>query len=134
MEQFVDVTGAHLKIKQVKKILGSTAAIEIMKGAQEIYDKADKNLSGGRYLPGTLPVRRITGTGARGLTLTQLEEYMWVIWMNLKIAFYMLYVHDGTKYMKRRPYLENAAMEREFAIRARIQRQILKKVREVGRS
>ncbi len=146
MEKLVDTSRFILKSRAVKLALAKAGAREILKGAQEIYDAADKNLSGPHYKPGqphkaTMPIARITGNLSNSLKLTPLSSTVVAVWSDPKIANYNRYVHDGTKgkkgkrkRMKPRRFIGAPVNERRPAIQGRIRRQVLLAIRKDGRT
>jgi len=132
----VDITGFKFKMKAVKIAYAEAVVKELRKGAQEIYNAASKNLSGhkDRYVSGTLPVRRITGTLSRSLQMKPVSNVEWLVYADKNIAYYAGYVHDGTKRMRPRRFLHDPVRERRPAIQNRIKRQLLKAIRREGRA
>lgn len=133
MDKYVDTTGFTMKTMRIKMAMAKDMPKVIQKGAQDLHDKVDKNLSGGTYLPGKLPVRRQTGTLARALYLKMLHPLTYAVGVDGKVAPHWIYVHYGTKYMKARRFFEDALTERRAAIVNNIRYGILKIIRRVGR-
>ena len=130
----VDITGFKFKMKAVKIAYAEAVVKELRKGAQEIYNAADKNLSGPAIdyrVPGSkdsrigkMPIPRRSGFLAKSLQMKPVSNVEWLVYADKNIADYAGFVHDGTKYMRPRRFLHDPARERKPAIQNRIRRQL----------
>jgi len=141
----VNITRAMTKFKLIKQAINSAAPPIIAEQAQFFFGEVMENLSGPQINPkvrgkddpriGKMPVPRRTGIGASGLTLSNLSHLAWVIWMNLKVAPWMRWVHDGTKdgRLKPRRYMEDPRVRFDPVIRVRIRTALKSIIRSIGR-
>jgi hypothetical protein len=138
MEQMVDASGFYRKTKEVKTAMAVAAAKVIMESAQEVYQRTNKNLSGmhfaeGEPHPAIMPIAVITGTLRRSLKIIPLSSLVYAIFTDKRIAKYCGWVHDGTKRMRKRPFLRSVIQERRQAIQNRIRYALIKAIRSTGR-
>jgi len=108
MKQMVDTSVFNFRMKMIQLQIIKTMPPKIQEGAQLIHNEVDKNLSGGSYSPGQLPIRRITGTLARALQMAPVNPFHWKVWIDSHIAPYWVYVHFGTSKLARRMFFLDA--------------------------
>ena len=123
-----------LKLKAVQRELVVTVPPMIAEAADEVLKRSLKNLSGGRYLPGTLPVRLVTGYLRRSMRRLMLSRFAHAVFSDERIANYNKYVHDGTRNMRPRRFLGDVISERRASIQNKLRRQIIIAIRRVGRA
>ena len=132
MDKYVDISGFHLKTKAVTGVVAKRIPDVIQHAAQSLHDQVDKNLSGGTYRPGKLPVRRKTGTLARALYLKMLDPMIYAVGVDGKIVPYWIYVHYGTKHMKARRFFEDALAKMRAPLLKRMKKEIKEIIQEAG--
>ncbi|WFD12461.1 HK97 gp10 family phage protein [Tepidibacter hydrothermalis] len=85
--------------------------------ATEILDEAIKNVDGanrsidkykGKLIELPYPVRSITGTLKRSLKIKKLGNGKYKVFSDSTICNYSWWIHEGTKKMEARPYLDDA--------------------------
>ena len=86
------------------------------------------------YLSGKLPVRTVTGTLRRSYRVEKLTPYLFRHRMDSSVANYAKHVHEGTRYLKRRPYFRKAFDGNRQAIMNYWQYQFILEMRKTGRA
>lgn len=140
-KQNVDITKWKIKDKRIRLALAHVGAAAILQSAQQVYNAADKNLSGPQITPGLkdeagigeMPIPRRTGTLARSLTMTPLSSVVIAVWSNSNIANYNKFVHDGTKFMRPRRFLADPVSQLGPQLEKQIRDLVLKAIRIEGR-
>lgn len=122
------------KIERLKKEMGPEITATVEWGSTQLEKAVDKNLAGDSYYIGKLPVRAITGTLRRAYLVHRVSPFLMYHYFDAEIAYYAKYVHYGTKHLKPRPFFKAAIDERKPAITNYWNRQILKKMRSIGRA
>jgi len=123
--------------KKVDKLLREYAPVVkkiVRYGNSKVSKSIDKNLRGGSYYPGKLPVRLITGTLRRAYKARKLTPYLYAHYMDKSIANYAGFVHYGTKYLKPRPYFRNAFDSNKSVIMNYWRYQFILEMRKTGRA
>jgi len=151
-EAKVDISGWNKKVDKLLREYGPVVEKIVAYGNTKVSASVNKNLSGmspgtrtsksGRqyvvsskyYYPGKLPVRRITGTLARAYQISKVTPYLYLHKMNSNVANYARYVHDGTRYLKPRPYFKNAFTNNRVAIMNYWRYQFILEIRKTGRA
>ena len=138
----VDTTGWKLKSAAVKSTLMPSIALVVKEAAQDIYNRANENLSGPGINPkvkgadnsaiGEMPVPRRTGNLARSLKQQPLTPGLSAVFTDEREANYGKYVHDGTRYMKPRRYLGDVVSARGQYWFTRFDEVIRGNIRKVG--
>ena len=133
MEQAtVDTRKWNAKVNKLLKECGPTIAKIVAYGNTKVSTSVNKNLSGSAYYIGKLPVVRRTGTLRRAYQVHMLTPHLFIHRMNSQIAEYAKFVHDGTRYLKPRPYFRNAFSDNKQAIMNYWKYQFIFKMREIG--
>ena len=130
------VTDTHknsLKLKAVQRQIAVAVPPIIAKQADDVLRRSIRNLDGARYLPGTLPVRFVSGELKKSMRRIMINKYAHVIFSNDDTAHYNKYVHDGTRKMRPRRFLGDVVRERRQAIINNLRYEITKAIRAVGR-
>ena len=133
-EPRVDKSGWNAKYDELLRDYGSTVEKIVAYGNTKVSKSVIKNLSGGEYYPGKLPVRRVTGTLARAYTIRMVTPYLFKHFMDYRVANYAAAVHEGTRYMKPRPYFRNAITDNKQAIMNYWRYQFILEIRKTGRA
>ena len=128
----VDTTGWNRKVNALLREYGPTVEKIVAYGNTKVSASVSKNLSGSSYYVGKLPVVRRSGDLRRAYEVHKMTPYLFVHRMNSQIAEYAKYVHDGTRYLKRRPFFKNAFEVNKQAIMNYWKYQFLLKVRSIG--
>jgi len=130
----VDISRWNKKVDKLLREYGPTIEKIVAYGNTKVSASVARNLSGGSYYPGKLPVRRVTGTLARAYEIRKVTPYLFMHLMNSKVANYAKYVHDGTRYLKPRPYFKNAFSDNRVAIMNYWRYQFILEIRKTGRA
>lgn len=151
-EQAVDITRWNKKVDLILKSYGPVIKKIVDFGNSRVAASVAKNLSGmspgmwtaksgkqyvvssAGYYPGKLPVRRITGTLARAYQVRNVTEYLSAHFINSKVARYAKHVHEGTRFLKPRPYFKNAFDSNKTAILNYWNYQFIKEMRRIGQA
>ncbi len=144
----VDISGWEKKSEAVKTAFRTSAAVEILKAAQEIFDASIVNLSGptvspitsrtGRqYFPppkggASMPVRVLTGFLRRSMHRKPISEMQWLIWQDETIANYGKWVHDGTSKMIARRYLGDPVRIKGPQLKEKLAKNLKEAIRKEG--
>ena len=72
----VDIRGWNRKVKKLLKEYGPTVEKIVRYGNSKVSRAVDRNLRGGSYFPGKLPVRLITGTLRRAYKINRITLYL----------------------------------------------------------
>lgn len=118
---------------------------EIVRVAKESSDiiltETVKNVSGPGIRPGItdspaigkMPVPRRTGDLARSIKRKTIYSWLYAVFSDPKIAPHGKYVHNGTKRMKPRRFLWGAIQKNYRKIHTKMNNDLLKKIRFIGR-
>lgn len=134
------------KCAKLQKELWPVLEKVIQFGSDEILQAADKQLSGPHYGPetnyrgsqtGKMPIPRITSMLSRSLKLQVVLKNgpyisLMAIYPDKRIAPHYKAVHDGTRYVRPRRYLQDPVRERKQAILNRWNNLILLQIRKEG--
>jgi hypothetical protein len=105
----VDISRWNRKVDDLLREYGPTVAKIVAYANTRVAGAVAQNLSGSAYYPGRLPVRRVTGTLARSYRVDPVNApYLFMHRMDSSVANYAKFVHEGTRYLKPRPYFRNA--------------------------
>jgi len=127
----MDTRRWNAKVNNLLKEHGPTIEKIVKYGNTKVSKSVARNLSGSTYFPGKLPVRRVTGTLARAYEVRMVTPYLFAHFMNSSVANYAKYVHEGTRYLKPRPYFRNALNDNRQGIMAIRQAQAAEDLRKV---
>ena len=130
----IDTRRWDAKVNTLLKEYGPTVEKIVKYGNTKVSLAVVKNLSGSEYYPGKLPVRRVTGTLARAYHINMVTKYLFAHVMDSRVAKYARFVHDGTRYMKPRPFFKNAFSDNSQAIMNYWRYQFILETRKVGRA
>lgn len=130
----VDITRWNKKVDKLLKEHGPTVEKIVQWGNSKVSSSVIRNLSGSQYFSGRLPVRRVTGTLARSYEISKVTPYLFVHRMNSSVANYAKFVHEGTRYMRKRPYFKSALDENRQAIMNYWRYQFILETRRTGRA
>lgn len=130
----IDITRWNKKVDALLKAYGPTVEKIVAYGNTKVGASVIKNLSGSTYIPGTLPVRRITGTLARSYRHQKITPYLYLHKMDSSIANYAAAVHEGRGHMPRRPYFKDAFDSNRTAIMNYWRYQFILETRKIGRA
>ena len=130
----IDIRRWDKKVNTLLKNYGPTVEKIVAYGNTKVSRSVNRNLSGGEYYPGKLPVTRVTGTLSRAYTIRKVTPYLFIHFMDSRVANYAGYVHDGTRYMKPRPYFKNGFNDNRQAIMNYWNYQFILDTRKVGRA
>lgn len=128
-----DIINFEKKIARLKKEFGPELKDAVEWGSTQLEKAVDKNLSGGSYYPGKLPVRAVTSTLRRAYLVHKSTDFLHWHYFSPEIAYYAKYVHYGTKHLKPRPFFKAAIDERKPAIMNYWNRRLRQKMRSIGR-
>lgn len=129
----VDIRGWQAKSRAVKIELAKAITKSLNMAADDLHRKIVKNLSGGSYVSGQLPVTRVTGTLARAQKKEIVNFNTRKLWSDSNVANYNQYVHWGTRYLKpRRFQTDEIAMNRSKTVQD-IKKTINAAITRVGR-
>jgi len=128
-----DVSGWNRKSRAVRRELLRTIPRAVQEISDDVHRRTVKNLSGGVYLRGILPVRRVTGTLARSIQRANVSFGLIAVFANERIAHYAKYVHNGTRFMPPRRFLGDVITERRHWGHWKLKDSIIKAIRKVGR-
>ena len=142
----VDITNWRKKVRNVKAVEEMMVKEVVSWGIQELHKKTLANVSGPFYgfrsagIPerglltnaGKLPVPVVYGWLRRSIKSARLTDALGVVYSDDNVAFYNRFVHDGTRYMKPRPFLKDAVDDRRPAIFNYMKYQIIKAIRSQG--
>lgn len=145
----VDTRGWKSKRLRVKEAVAQQAAKSIAQASQIVFDKAMENLSGYHPVPETsptgrqyfpspdggasMPIRVLTGTLRRSLKMRPVTTLLWQVYADSKVASYAKYVHEGTKHMRPRRFLQDPVWLYGASIIKKIGHDIKTEIRRVGR-
>lgn len=100
-------------------------------GMSELHRAITKSLMGVRHrygtpspYPGKLPVTRITANLSRAVISKRLHPIAGVVFVDSGSAPYAIPVHDGTRFMKARPFVRESSNERREAIMRRMHNEV----------
>jgi len=149
-EQFkMDITGWQMKVKNVKAVQARICKDVVDWGLKQLFEKTNDNVKGPYYgykddkitpkrgsltNAGKFPIPVVTGQLRRSIKQIRFNTVFGAVYSDPAIAPYNKWVHDGTRYMKKRPFLQNAVDSRRPAILNYMKYQILKEVRKAGRA
>lgn len=134
-----DLTKFNIKMKELH--VGVDVAIKkaVDFGMSELSKAAINNLAGPMHpaktpapYPGKLPVSIITGQlHQRGIVTERPRDDLGIVKVNKNVP-YSHYVHDGTKFMKARPFLMQAVRDKREAIIRRFDNLMTLAIRAIG--
>ena len=130
----VDVLNWNRKVAKLLREYGPEVKKIVDYGNNKLGGNIASNLSGGSYTPGRLPVKRITGTLFRAYQQKAITPFLYLHFMNPRIANYAKYVRFGTKRMLPRPFGENAVNYAKMPIMHFWRATFLNSVRKTGRA
>jgi len=130
----VDITRWNAKVNKLLEEYGPVVEKIVAYGNTKVSGAVARNLSGGSYYPGKLPVRRVTGTLARAYQVKKSTPYLFMHLMNSGVAKYAKFVHEGTRFMKPRPYFKDAFDSNRQAILNYWNYQFILAMRKTGRA
>jgi len=141
MPQVIDYSGWKVKSKLVKAALAQAAVEALDEAEDDLFKRVIKNVSGPHYPIGTsgpetgkMPVPRVTKALAAAQKKTKINPLLRAIYTDLKMAPHGRWVHWGTRKMRKRWYMKDVRIDRQYPIMGQIAYLIWKKVREVGRA
>ena len=145
----VSTAGWKVKQRNVEVALAAQSAKSVAQSADFIFGKAMENLSGDhpsplttkggvQYFPApdggaAIPVRVLTGTLRRSMKMRLESPVHWVVLSDNQVAEYNYWVHDGTKHMEPRPFLDGPVYQYGAMLMKRMGAEIKTSIRGVGR-
>ena len=130
----VNVLRWNAKVNKLLRESGPEVKKIVDYGNNKLGGNIASNLSGGSYMPGRLPVTRVTGTLFRAYQQKMVTPYLYMHGMDSRVSNYAKYVHFGTKHMAPRPYFENAVQYAKMPIMHFWRATFLNSVRKTGRA
>jgi len=153
----VDITRWNAKVNKLLEEYGPVVEKIVAYGNTKVAGAVIRNLSGpgvpyeirtskktgkeyvkvssmAGYYSSKLPVRRITGTLARAYQVKKSTPYLFMHLMNSGVAKYAKFVHEGTRFMKPRPYFKDAFDSNRQAILNYWNYQFILAMRKTGRA
>jgi len=151
-QAWVDTSKWDLKQRNVKAAISKAMKETLDWALTDLYKEVVKNVSapgspyplvvgprGGRYRKrgaqtnkGTLPVPIVWGQLRRSIQWKRFHPLMAAVFSDGNIANYNIYVHDGTRYMRPRPFVDTASKGRRPAYVNRFKYEIQKSARQYG--
>ena len=138
--QIADASGWRIKSKALRVVLAQAATEALDEAGDDLFKRVVRNVSGPHYPIGTrgpgtgkMPVPRVTKALAAAQKRKKLSPSLRAIYTDLKMAPHAKHVHWGTKKMRKRWYMKDVRIDREYPTLGRMAYLIWKKVREVGR-
>ena len=151
----IDIKGWQKKAWNVKKVEAAAVAVAVSWGLDLLHKTAVKNVSGPRYgfrkgtgkdgdnvrIPqrgpltnaGMLPVPVVYGMLRRSIKSVRISSVLGAVYADENIAYYAPFVHDGTRYMKPRRFLQDAVTGMRPIIKRKMDKELKAAIRSVGR-
>ena len=147
----VDISGWMKQHRNIMAALGPEIKKAVDEGMDILMTQTINNVTGDAYgshkgpkggvvwhtgpmtNSGKLPVTIRTGTLRRSVKAARIHDYLGIVYADLNIASYAAFVHDGTKYMRPRPYLGEAVKGKRQSIQDRFVVALKNVLRKAGR-
>ena len=136
-----DTTRWKLKVRDLQAIRLTTLPKVLDWAHDKVMDDIKVYVSGPHYKygergPGTggVPIPRVSGNLARSIKSLWVSPLLVKIWSDGRIAPWNQYVHDGTKYMRPRPFIKEPVQRNRPVINMYWRNEILGEIRKIGRS
>lgn len=149
---YVDIKNWQKKAWRVKKAEAAAVAAAVDWGLDLLYKSAVRNVSGPNYgkrksksgdtrIPkrgpltnaGRLPVPIVWGHLRRSIKNFRISSVLGAVYADQNIAYYAPFVHDGTRYMKPRRFVDDAVTAWRPIILKKMEKEIRSTIRGVGR-
>jgi len=135
-----DMSGWDKKSAAVQAALKEAIKRSIDFGMDEVNKEAAKNLAGPSYgvggrgpMTGQMPIPRQTGNLANSLRTRRINYASGYVSSAADKAKYNIYVHDGTRRMRARPFLTDAVRGKKEAVLRRWKNETILAIRRAGR-
>jgi len=129
-----DTINWRRKVRRLLRVIGPECAAVARQGSSWVAKSVDNNLKGDEYVPGQLPVRRITSTLRRSYRQRKISPYLFLHYFDEREAHYAKWVAFGTENMPPRDFFGAAMNENRQPIYELLEKKIQAKMRKIGRA
>ena len=147
---YVDTSNWKIKVHNCKTAETAAVVMGVDWGLDRLNEATIRNVTGDHYgfrktrsdnrVPirgartnaGILPVPVVYGQLRRSIKSVRFTPTLGAVYSDDNIAPYNKFVHDGTRKMKPRPFLQMAVIANRPLIKKKIERELHKLVRKVG--